>query len=510
MADFQSWDALSAKLQAHLTVDSVQVSSYAILRCIYFSYLHPLSHFPGPRIAAVSNTWYAYHWFSGRWPWVMEDVLREYGDVVRIAPNELVFFTPKAFHDIYAPQHKGLETWVKTNFQNRGKDLGGIVWEEDPIRHREVARKLSPAFSSQNSRAMDPVVEKHVTHFIERMKELGSVTEGVSLIDWSNWYYMDLSADLVWNEETHQMRDRKSSVYLDVLLGFNAFATVMQVFKRFPLIKPMQYLFVPLSKLSSLGQVKKMTKQAVERRIERRGKLHHGDYFEFILPDPEPLPSNRREQYLIGSLGLQLLFTSFGPMSDWLYGIIVFLTEEPECYKEFVAEIRGHFNSLDEITPEALTSLPYLHAALEESLRLLPSNSTGLPRFSPGGTVDGHYIPKGTHVQTSVFANGRSPRFFHEPLKFRPQRWLPSSHPLYDKAFEDDNLKGLYPFNLGPRVCLGRQTAWRQGKLSIAKVLWFFDIVRVPGQDFDLERDLLHYGFLEKPDLKVRFLPVQR
>lgn len=24
--------------------------------------------------------------------------MREYGDVVRIAPNELVFFTPQAFH----------------------------------------------------------------------------------------------------------------------------------------------------------------------------------------------------------------------------------------------------------------------------------------------------------------------------------------------------------------------------------------------------------------------------
>ena len=35
--------------------------------------------------------------FSGRYPWAIEDVLRQYGDVVRIAPNELVFFTPQAF-----------------------------------------------------------------------------------------------------------------------------------------------------------------------------------------------------------------------------------------------------------------------------------------------------------------------------------------------------------------------------------------------------------------------------
>ena len=35
--------------------------------------------------------------FSGRYPWAVEDTLHEYGDVVRIAPNELCFFTPQAF-----------------------------------------------------------------------------------------------------------------------------------------------------------------------------------------------------------------------------------------------------------------------------------------------------------------------------------------------------------------------------------------------------------------------------
>lgn len=52
--------------------------------------------------------------------------------------------------------------------------------------------------------------------------------------------------------------------------------------------------------------------------------------------------------------------------------------------------------------------------------------------------------------------------------------------------------------------------AWMQGKLFMAKVLWTFDVAKVPGQHFDLERTLLHYGFLAKPELKVRFLSVAR
>lgn len=47
-----------------------------------------------------------------------------------------------------------------------------------------------------------------------------------------------------------------------------------------------------------------------------------------------------------------------------------------------------------------------------------------------------------------------------------------------------------------------------QEKLFIAKVLWIFDVVKVPGQHFDLEKTLLHYRFLAKPELRVRFVSV--
>lgn len=80
----------------------------------------------------------------------MEDIIRKYGDVVRIAPNELVFFTPQAFHDIYSPANRGLEVFRKTDFQNRGANLGGIVREEDPVKHREVARKVLPAYGARS------------------------------------------------------------------------------------------------------------------------------------------------------------------------------------------------------------------------------------------------------------------------------------------------------------------------------------------------------------------------
>ena len=98
---------------------------------------------------------------------------------------------------------------MKTNFQNRGKDLGGIVWEEDPIRHREVAKKLSYAFSSRSIRALEPVAHEYMDYFVTKLKELGSEPAGVGLVEWTNWLAMDQAADMAWNAKLYQMRDRR-------------------------------------------------------------------------------------------------------------------------------------------------------------------------------------------------------------------------------------------------------------------------------------------------------------
>ena len=111
--------------------------------------------------------------------------------------------------DIYASHQKNLESFVKTDFQNRGKDLGGLAWEEDPVRHREVSKRLSPAFSSRSIKALEPLAHEYMDYFVASMLEIGSETTGVGLTEWTNWLAMDLSADMAWNEKLYRMRDRR-------------------------------------------------------------------------------------------------------------------------------------------------------------------------------------------------------------------------------------------------------------------------------------------------------------
>ena len=169
----------------------------------------------------------------------------------------------------------------------------------------------------------------------------------------------------------------------------------MQAFKRFPLLHPLQYLAAPIAKLKALSAMEGAVRNGVLQRIERRGNIEHVDLFDYVLPTDRPIPSDRRELTHVGALAQQMMFANYSPMADWYYGTLVFLLEESECLQYLSNEIRDKFKSYHEITPNALTSLPFLHACLEESLRLLPSNNTGLPRMSPGAIIHGQYVPKG-------------------------------------------------------------------------------------------------------------------
>jgi cytochrome P450 len=187
----------------------------------------------------------------------------------------------------------------------------------------------------------------------------------------------------------------KNSAQLDVVLSVNKFTTVIQVFKRFPLFSPIQFLFAPLTKLKSIFEIEEYIRVRVRQRIERRSNADHVDFFEYVMPSNGPPPTDKQEFTHLGSVAIQIMLAAFGPISDWFYGTLFFLLEEAECYKLLTEEIRNTFKSYDDINPRALTSLPYLHACLEESLRVLPNNNTGLPRISPGAVVDGQYVPKG-------------------------------------------------------------------------------------------------------------------
>lgn len=103
-----------------------------------------------------------------------------------------------------------MELFPKTQINNHGNDKhGGVIWEWDPVRHRQVAKQLSPAFSGRALKAKEPTLHRYVDLFVERMKTLGAEAQGVSLPTWINWVCVDISADMAYNRQMNALKDSK-------------------------------------------------------------------------------------------------------------------------------------------------------------------------------------------------------------------------------------------------------------------------------------------------------------
>jgi cytochrome P450 len=477
------------------------VAAYLIARSIYLLALHPLARFPGPKVAAVSDIWYAYHWLTGRYPWAIEAVVKKYGDVVRIAPNELVFMTPAAFGDIHGTVVRGCEVFIKTKFQDVDTPEPGLTAERDPERHKRLRKQILPAFGGKALHGMELLLYRHVDGFIAQLKEHGTKAEkGIEITKWIDWLTWDFAGDVGYSCEFDQVKNMKYSINLSSFLDLAPWGTINQISRRFPLIRPLIWFIIPSKIARTLSVALKYNREEVRRRVRDRKALQHGDYFERLVPTDGLVPS---EEWLLATANV-FISAGYDTMANHLAALLYFLCVNEEKYKRITEEIWGAFTDYSQITLEQLQTLPYLQAVIDETLRCHNNCSFGMPRVSPGATVDGTFVPKGVVVQTCNFARMHSEKYFKNARKYQPERHLPKSHPLYDPEYSGDVKEAFNPFSQGPRGCPGVAITYMEAKIFLARFLWTFDIELINKKEIDWERDIRVFTIWVRPEMYVK------
>ncbi|KAK9736117.1 Cytochrome P450 [Popillia japonica] len=111
-----------------------------------------------------------------------------------------------------------------------------------------------------------------------------------------------------------------------------------------------------------------------------------------------------------------------------------------------------------------LSDLKYLERVLKESLRMYPSVPTISRTTSADIRIDDYIIPKGSSVAMHIFDFHRNPKYFPQPTKFDPDRFLPENS-------KDRHPYAFIPFSAGPRNCIGQKFALMEEKIILSYIL---------------------------------------
>ena len=146
-------------------------------------------------------------------------------------------------------------------------------------------------------------------------------------------------------------------------------------------------------------------------------------------------------------------------------------------------------------------ALDYCHRVVKETLRLYPSawgfSRSTLVDVEIGGAV----LPRNRTVLVSPWTLGRDARWFADPERFDPDRFLPENAraiPHY----------AYIPFGGGARTCLGSHFALMEAVIIIAAIAQRYRLMPLPGSATGAK----NVAFTLRPNgaMKVRLAPINR
>lgn len=361
--------------------------------------------------------------------------LGEPGSVLVVAPELVRTVLVTRVHDF----RKSLVTRVAT----RDYVQGGVILAEGN-EHARQRRLLQPAFTAAAVEALGPGVLARVTAEIDA---------------WVDGEVIDLDA---------RMAALALGVVSEALFGVDTTgdAELFRAIRSFELTLRERLETIPWTGWSPghgrgtlRASVAAAHRELTRSIAARRARGQPGTDLLGLLMQAMDVDDRFSEQELLDQC-VTLFFAGHGTTSRALAWTVAVLAREPAAWARAEAEARGGGHDL-----EANAAFPFLDRVLLEAMRLYPpawlldrealvAMDLGPVRVEPGDTV----------LCCSIVTQ-RDPRFWTDPERFDPDRWLPGGEA------QSVHRLAYYPFSAGPRTCPGKGLALLEARLVLAYLL---------------------------------------
>jgi len=158
---------------------------------------------------------------------------------------------------------------------------------------------------------------------------------------------------------------------------------------------------------------------------------------------------------------ITLIMAGHETTANALSWTLYLLSSHPEAEQALHAELAR----LEGRRPgfEDLAGLTYTRAVIAESMRLFPPAWILSRTLTADADFGRWHAPAGTIVAVSPLLLHHDARWFGDPERFDPSRWLDGRRDVVPRH-------AYMPFGTGPRSCIGEQFAWAEATTALAVI----------------------------------------
>ncbi|GLT81770.1 hypothetical protein SLE2022_002040 [Rubroshorea leprosula] len=226
-----------------------------------------------------------------------------------------------------------------------------------------------------------------------------------------------------------------------------------------------------------------MMKEHSATAHERRGKP---DFLDIVMANAD---SKSDEEKLSLTNIKALLLNLFTAGTDTSSSVIEWAMAEmllnPNILKRAHDEMDQVIGRNRRLEESDIPKLSYLQAICKETFRKHPSTPLNLPRVSTEACeINGYYIPANTRLSVNIWAIGRDPDVWENPLDFTPERFLTEKNKKIDPRGNDFE---LIPFGAGRRICAGTRMGIVLVEYILGTLVHSFDWALPAGEKLNMD-----------------------
>lgn len=401
--------------------------------------------------------------------------------MVRLAPNRYSINDTEATK-VLLGHHKALD---KSNYYTAfGDPFQGNIFTETNIHiHSKQRRPIAQLYSNNTLLSYEPHVDTCNKILLKRLREHSQNGTCLDVPELMQYYAFDVIGEITLGSRFGFMEDNGDNAGI-----IAAIDNGLTHGAKAGLIPELHWVLCRVTKYLSIkpefAKVMDFILYHIQNRVSGYTKSpdDRHDFLDKLLPLEESGKATRADT--INACG-----SNIGAGSDTtaisLTAAIAYLA----MHQEVVTRLREELDNAvrdglasDPITFKESQKLPYLHAVVQEALRMHSAVGAPLTRVigSDGATLAGQYFPPGIEVGVNPWVIHNNEEIFGpDASEFKPERWLTAD--AEKRATMDRN---FLAFGAGPRTCIGKNISLLEMYKVIPQIVREFDFEILDNEEF--------------------------